>query len=51
VELTLIRAMGWSYEDLDRTSAERVLNTLQMLGAESAVRRQKERNRRMGRRR
>lgn len=41
VELTLIREMGWTYEDLDRTSAQRVLNTLEMLGAEAKVRKQR----------
>lgn len=42
MELTLIREMGWTYEDLDRTSAQRVLNTLQMLSAEAKVRKQRQ---------
>lgn len=46
VELTLIREMGWTYEDLDHTSAERVLNTLQMLDAEAKVRKQRRLSRR-----
>lgn len=41
VELTLIREMGWTYEELDRTSAQRVFNTLEMLGAEAKVRKQR----------
>jgi hypothetical protein len=38
--------MGWTYEDLDRTSAARVLNTLQMLDAEAKVRKQRAANKR-----
>ena len=51
IELTLLREMGWTYEDLDRTSAQRVFDAFAMFGAEGAVRKQRERDSRMRRRR